>query len=151
MPTQYTWSILCQKPVVDSQTNNINLLDVFEQISINIDKAMIPEPDRAGIETKPKAFPFNYALVTAWTKNASDAASKVDARIEILDPAGKKLKEENIAIEVPADKRRMRHITAFTHLFLTSSGNYLFRVSVKDKNTYKVVSELPLEVHILVK
>lgn len=148
MPLKNIWSALCSRTAVDSQTNNISLFDILEQITVDLSREGFKTGSSTKLEDARKAVPYEYSLVTFWTKTQLGASVKATIKLEIYDPLNQKLKEETFDIVVPELNKRVRHITRFKHLFITSSGIYNFRLSIKkdDQSDYQLVSEVPLEV-----
>ena len=146
---KHIWTVLCRSSVVDNETNNISLQDILERLQINVslnDKNVNNIPE--GI-----IVPFNFEIVTMWAREdfSNKKEIKVDAKIEILDPSGKKLGEMLNNFVMLPEYRRMRNRGKSGNIKLTSSGKYVFRVSAKEENEDKFieVAEIPLEVDLI--
>jgi len=148
---KHIWSVLCKHSIIDNETNNINLEEVLERLQVDV-----------GVDPKtPKALPervtipFGFEIVTLWArKNFEDKDErKVDVRIEIIDPSGKKISEIVNSFVLTPNFRRMRGRARSGNIILTTSGLYIFKVSGKEfgEKDFDVVAELPLEVEILKK
>ncbi len=155
MPIKHIWSILCQRSIIDSQTNNISLLDSLEQVEIVIDQAASKVDPKVDIVSAPKALPYQYSLVSFWTRGDEDTKEIINGsiKIQIVDPSGKKIQENNSEVKIPQGLQRIRNVAKYTHIFVTSSGTYRFRVSMKSKGDidYEPVAEIPLEVRLNIK
>ena len=146
--TKHIWSVLCQKSVVDSRTNNISLIDVFEQLKVNlspIKNANIPTIENINV-------PVQYELVNFWSKTTT-YEEILDIRIVFTDPEGKEIKRLNKKLVIPKDNKRMRDINIIQGISLKESGIYNFVISIKQKgkSSYQKVAELPLEITVVKK
>lgn len=148
---KHVWSVLCKHSIIDNETNNINLEEVLERLQVDV-----------GIDPKnPKALPekvtipFGFEIVTLWArKNFEDKNErKVDVKIEIIDPSGKKISEMINNFVLAPNFRRMRGRARSGNIVLTTSGLYMFKISGKEfgEKDFEIEAELPLEVEILKK
>lgn len=134
------------KSIVDSETNNLSLRDVFEQIKVDV--GSIPHKN-GRIAVGAVNVPINYELVNLWSKTKKREEESVNVAIKILDPKGKELKIIEKTLKIPSDSVRIRARSRIQGLMLTVSGTYIFKVMLKQKNrTFKKVAEVPLEVTI---
>lgn len=141
---KHVWSVLCQKSVVDSTTNNISLIEVFEQLEVDI-KPQSPDIPAPSGDVK---INFPYELVNFWTKD-KNLKSEAEVKITLLDPKGRIIKSLNKHILIPKKNRRLREVNKISDLLLRSSGIYTFKVSIGDgKSKFKTVAEIPLEIKI---
>lgn len=141
---KHIWSVLCQKTIVDSDTNNISLVDILEQLTANVN---IKDPKN---ELKEINVPINFEVVSFWLKDSAEKVVKANLEIEIIDPEGKVLKKFPQTLEFPPNIRRLRSRLRILGFVLTVSGNYVFKVKIKDekRKEYQDVAELPLEVNL---
>ena len=140
--TKHIWSVLCKKTIIDTDTNNISLIDVFEQL-----QAKVNLPQNKNIKL---SIPLEYEVVNFWYKENTDKKEEVDVEITLIDPNNKSLKSFINTITIPDNKKRVRTRLKITGLPITISGIYRFIVKIKEKNTknYKQVAELPIEIKI---
>lgn len=140
---KHIWSVLCRESIIDSETNNISLLNVFEQLSADVS---ISAPDKKHTRVN---VPIKYEVVSLWSKLSN---KKVNARIEveIVDPQGQNLKSFTQELEFPAKMRRMRSRLRITGMSLTVPGDYKYKIKIKEENQdkYIAVAELPLQVEL---
>ena len=139
-PIQYVRTILCNKSIIDTESNNISLMELLEEITIQL-KEPLPEG-------KPAGFPIQFDVVTFWKKEKEADDAKVMVRLEIIDPKGITLNTHDATFDIPKDKQSMRFIIKMGSLNITTSGIYLFRVSYQEQGeaAYKKVDEIPLSV-----
>ena len=140
--TKHIWSVLCKKTIIDTDTNSISLIDVFEQLQTKVNL-----PQNKNIKL---SIPLEYEVVNFWYKENTDKKEEVDVEITLIDPNNKSLKSFINTITIPDNKKRVRTRLKITGLPITISGIYRFIVKIKEKNTknYKQVAELPIEIKI---
>lgn len=135
---KYLRSILCAKSIVESDSGNISLIELVENISINI-KEPLPKD-------KPTNLPFGFELVSFWTKEKDIDDVQTDLRLETVDPNGKVLSSHDSVFTFPKAKQNMRFIFRIGSFNVTESGVYLLRLSYKlhGETEYQIVEEIPL-------
>ena len=143
---KHIWSVLCQRSVVDSQSNNVSLIDVFEQLRVGIS----PFDSSDTSVSEGISIPVQYELVNFWSKTNEVVEEKGSIRIVLLDPKGKEIKRMDKDLIIPQTNRRMREINKIQGISLKGNGIYNFVVSIKqeDSDLYITVAEIPLEVKI---
>ncbi|MBI4130756.1 hypothetical protein HY468_05540 [Candidatus Roizmanbacteria bacterium] len=138
----HIWSVLCQRSVVDSESNNISLIDVFEKLEVNLS---IPDSQK---ELKKINVPVKYEIVSLWDYDEVDQGKKISLQVNFKSPSGKTEKILERILELPHGKKRLRDRINVHGIVVEDSGRYFFQVNEKkekDKN-YKVISTLPLEI-----
>jgi len=73
---QHRWSILCRESSIDSQTNNISLFNILEQVGIDAE---------VFAEKKGGAIPMNLELVTLWEKQVEEEGVDAEVEVELQD------------------------------------------------------------------
>ena len=143
---KHIWSVLCRRSVVDSQSNNVSLIDVFEQLQVGIS----PFDSSDTSVSEGISIPVQYELVNFWSKTNEVVEEKGSIRIVLLDPKGKEIKRMDKDLIIPQTNRRMREINKIQGISLKGNGIYNFVVSIKqeDSDLYITVAEIPLEVKI---
>ncbi|HCC84501.1 MAG TPA: hypothetical protein DEP87_02365 [Candidatus Pacebacteria bacterium] len=145
----HIWSVLCRKSVIDRDTNNISIFDVFEQLSV--DAKIKENPDNnENKDNKKINLPIEYELISFWVKDSRQSPFhfKGDVKVEITNPKGLSEKSFEQVLEMPKDMKRLRARMIINGLIIEESGIYNFIVSIKEPGNqkYKKVSEVPLEV-----
>ena len=141
---KHIWSVVCKSSVIDQDDNNISLHGVLEQLTVSlVPKDLTRNPDKIGI-------PLNYEIVSMWQKKATSKTAYGIIEYILLDPKGKELLKNTQVMEIPKTSKRFRSRMKISGLPLSSSGDYTFQVSLKEKDSreFKLVSELPLEIDI---
>ncbi len=131
---EHIWSVLCSRSIIDSETNNVSIQDVVEQITINA------EPAENGF------LPFPFELITLWGRKESDNPSKGIERITFVTPSGKSEVVSEAEIDL-SNTERHRHRVKFPGLPVSEAGKYYFKVAVKNGNSeWQQVSAVPIKV-----
>lgn len=115
---EHAWSVLCYKGCVDRFTNQISLLDVFEELVIDPDEA-VPTGEM---------LPVRLSLVTLWIRSEPERPEKGKARIRFQTPAGSTAREEyelDVDLESGLWGRTILRMVA-----LPFSGDGLYRFTV---------------------
>lgn len=76
---RHVWTIACARTLSDSETNNISLLDVIEQVNLN------PPAKQAEY-----SLPINLSVVTAWYRSDVSKPERFMHRLSFVFPSGKK-------------------------------------------------------------
>ena len=146
---KHIWSVLCQRSVVDSQSNNISIFDVFEALQVDIN----PTPHARDQKNPEYNIPLQYQVVSLISKEKEDTKdTKCSIRVTLVNSEGEKKILVNQELTFLAHKKRMRSINQIQGLPVNKSGVYHFIVELKeDHGQYKEVADLPLEVKLNIK
>jgi hypothetical protein len=141
---KHIWSVICQKSLIDSEANNISLIDCLEEIQFTFNKNDIKSDDK-------KIIPFKFHLVGFWEVEKED--KNFEIKIEIIDPDKKLLSDSENKFSIEKNILRFRSRIIFEKIPITTQGRYIFKIWQKNKlkNKYELVSELPLGIRILYK
>lgn len=145
MNIKHIWSVLCKESVINQDDNNISIHGVFEELTVFL--APIKE---TGKLSEKFGIPVNYEIVSMWQRNKDIESAKADIEYILVDSENKELLKSTQVIEIPKTSRRHRSRMKITGMPLTKSGDYTFKVKIKEEgsDTFHLVSELPLEVKI---
>lgn len=143
---KHIWSVLCQRSVIDQESNNASLIDVFEQLQVDTNHAGTSEISAP----KDISVPVRYELVNFWSKTKEGEEERGSVRILLSDPAGREIQRIENEIVIPQSNKRIREINKIQGITLKGSGVYNFIISIRQQSseTYEPVAELPLEVKI---
>ena len=141
---KHVWSVLCKQSVIDSESNNISLLNVIEKVEGAVEVK--------GKKPKTLKMPVQMELITLWQRT-SQGKFTFNCKTEIISPENKSLLSIDQDIEFPEDKQRMRNRVRMEFIPITSSGIYVYRTttSIAEKKNSRFVVEIPLEVEISIK
>lgn len=119
------WSILCERSIIDSETNNITLNNIIEEIQVHPKKDGVP----IGVDVA-KPFPMKCELVSLWENQDSAKSVKISIKIGLFDSNGKQILPKEIPVDLVFEKNRarLRHRVRFEALFFTVPGIYSFRI-----------------------
>lgn len=132
----HVWSILCDKVVIDQETNNLSL-DVIDQI--NIPAAEFPEGGR-------RLVPIRLSVVSFWYRRQLDHPARVNTRIRYVDPDQKEIGTIKLDVDL-TNAHRARSIARMGGVPITRAGFYRFIVEVESETKeWKEVASVPLEV-----
>lgn len=142
---KHEWSLLCSNAIVDRDSNNLSLLNVIEQVSLDVNLKEGQEWD----EKAGDMFPLNMVIVTRLRKIISEEESAVGAmKIDFISPDNKMVSsfEQDFELGKGIDNIRMRF--GIGGLKLGKSGIYNFVISLKDGSDekFKKAYSLPLKV-----
>lgn len=142
---KHIWSVLCQKSIVDQQTNNVSLLDVFEALELEI----TPAQNTMTSSNPEFNVPVQYEIISLLSKEKADPKdTQYSIRITLINPGGEKKILVDRELPFLANKRRMRSINQIRGLPINKSGDYHFVVAIKQDERFQEVADLPLEVKL---
>jgi len=128
---EHIWSVLCSRSVIDSETNNVSIHDVIEQIIINA------EPTENGF------LPFPLELITLWGRKELDKSESGIERVSFITPSGKSTVISESKIDLSKVERH-RHRVRFPGLPISEGGRYYFKVEMENGNQYHEMAAIPL-------
>lgn len=146
---RYIWSVLCNSSMLDSETQNLTINNIVEQITISIPKEMV---ERKGAEkSNGYVVPAPLHIVTRVKKILQNQDVSFDIKFEEINPEGKTLNSTSSArfdIKKPFKTFRVR--TNYTPLLIDKSGEYTIRVLLKEstESDFIEVDRIPLEVNV---
>jgi len=147
------WTLLCQNPIIDQQTNQISLLNVLEDIQFDVKgfKKEDVEEGKVSYFKQKTIIPYQFALVTQ-LERSDDFEKSISAKLKItiIDPLGAILSVHEPEIVLEKGKKRMRIITRFEGMEVTRSGTYTYETSIRiaDSNEYQRQGEAKIDVKI---
>lgn len=140
---EHIWSVVCQKALVDRETNLLSMIDVFEQLTLPLDGST-PFNGKDAVNVA-----FNYEVVTFWRRIEGDKPIQGDILIKILSPNNKELANFPVKFEFPANVKNFRAKIRINVLPVIDAGKYKFVVMQKEKNDYETVAEIPFDVMLV--
>jgi hypothetical protein len=142
----HVWSVLCLQSTVDEETNELSMFKILEELNVTSKEKLRYGKD--GVLKTAIGLPVTFQLITLWQKLEGKGAVKFDARIEYVDPSGISHKPFDHEIAIPAGKTRARHRFNVSSILVNQSGQYLFKISARDKNrkAFKHVTDVPLTI-----
>lgn len=135
------WSVLCERAVVDRDTNNISLFNVIEEVALPAQPPM-SLTDAIAKNVVPTAF----ELIVLWARSNSDVPERGLGRVSILipDATPKFTQEHDIDL---SQFLRLRSRLRLPGLPVGGEGTYLFKIEGKPSGgEWTEMFELPLRV-----
>lgn len=142
---QHIWTILCSSSSIDSQTNNVSLYNIIEEVGFQLQ----PTNGQQVNFSEKKGLPFNMEVVSLW-KRTNQENLVADAKVELLDPSNQKMQEALYKLEFKPQHQRMRFIIKMNGITITSQGEYNFSILLKEdgSDNFKEVARIPIVVKI---
>ena len=139
--------MLCLRSILDSDTNNLSLIDLFEEVTLG----MLAKTDveKALAEDKPILVPLPSEIVTLWIRGTEDQPERARARILLEPPSGKTI--ASVEYDVDLSKfNRLRSRSKSPGLPFVGAGKYIFHVQFRSETdeNWKDVARLPLVVKV---
>jgi len=136
---QHVWSVLCARAVIDSESNNISLFDVVEQIvAIGPGIAAIA-PGAEGVA------PVSLELVTLWSRDSLDEATRGRARLRIVGPDGMQIGNP---FEYEVDLTnfvRIRNRFRMAAFPIRGPGKYSVVIETEQDGSWRQVAQVPVQ------
>ncbi len=140
---EHIWSVLCTGSSVDSQTNNVTLFNVLEQLNLTRKHDAPPINLKNG-----EALPFQMELVSLWRKQGIQDAVTGTIRNVLLNPLGQEIGSQTMPLEIKSPNRRMRSRVQINGIQITGPGYYTWQVRLTDGKNDEVVANIPFEILI---
>ena len=132
---RHVWTVVCEKVVVDSRTNNASL-DVLEQVLLG--------PEAFGSDA-PVLVPMPMTIASLWHRNELDDPERGTARMTIIDPSGTRIAEAEIAVDL-TQHVRSRSFAQTGGMPITGVGVYEFVIEQQANDDWTEVARVPLQV-----
>lgn len=139
---KHVWSVLCQRSVVDQNTNSISLFDSLEEITVVSKKE--------DIKSKSIKIDLNYDIVSFIIRDNFNLTEIGKLSIDFINPQKKFVQKFVQKFEMKKGIKRIRVQIKISGMTFVAEGRYIFRISlysIKDKK-YKKAVDLPLDVII---
>ncbi len=140
---EFIWALLCSSSSIDSETNNLSVTNIIEEISI--EEKNLPQ-NYENIEIG-----VNFQLVSLIKRKGDTSATiGADFKLSFTDPDGKILNSTTFPIELIADKARMRQRINIPIIQVTKAGEYNFALEIKLHEADSILDSLkvPLVINI---
>ena len=142
---KHTWSILCEKSVIDVESNNLSLQNIIEELQVDI-----PEDKLATIGGV-KNILFRLEIVTHWNRDTGiNEDLPFDLMIRQLDPDGEVMHSFEHTPIFPKGKKRLRQRIKMESLLIKDPGTYVFEVLAKEDKAgdFILVNKINLDVKL---
>jgi len=143
---RHVWSILCRRSIIDSESNNISLIDVLEGIQANY-----KPKDGDQNNGHPTVIPVDFEVISFFEDIDTSKELRFKIKIDIIAPGNVVNSGSENEVVLPIGPKRLRQRSRINGFPVTVSGSYRMVVKIKqDKEEFKTVAELPLDVTIKV-
>jgi len=132
---RHIWTVVCANAVIDRYTNNVSLLNVLEQVTVQGNLA------QAGL------LPLSLDVLTLWSRETPGVPETASARLTFRSSQDDILATHESDIQLTQNER-LRSRVSFQGLPLRGPGTYIFQVDLLNPATseYRKVAEVPLVV-----
>jgi hypothetical protein len=137
MAISHAWTVLCDRSIIDRDTNNISL-DVIEQVRVRVDST--PSPGEPTLVPQARV-----RIVSLWYRE-SETPERGTVFVALRTPSGRQVEQ---SFELNMDQKRVRSITELVGLHVDVSGIYKFIISLEQPGVERrEVAVVPLEIGI---
>lgn len=117
------WAMLCLRSIVSQSTNNVSLIEVLDDITIQ------PPPDS---EEQPFQ-PINFDFVMYWKIQNDNQEDDYRFRFRIVAPSGKVLLESEQVVDFTKFPKPIM-VYSFSGLPIAGSGSYEFQIQIPNNS-----------------
>ncbi len=142
----HIWSVLCERGVLDSYSNQVTIMNVIEQATIKPDADMV----KALAEGKKVMLPVKVQIVSLWERSEPEKPERFQIRVVLTLPDGT---EKPSAGTVDCDlvtHKGLRTFTSIGNLSYGGPGNYHYLVQQRRDEQAEWITAASLPVHIIV-
>jgi hypothetical protein len=132
----HIWTVLCSRSIIDSETNNITLFEVLEQLTL-------AGPPLA----REIAIPLHFEVVSLWSRARDDQPSRGRARLLLITPSGTVVKNQEYDIDLSVYSRSRTRVRVIG-LPVPEAGHHQFCVQlrVEEETEWRDVAKIPLQI-----
>ena len=129
----HIWTVICEKSITDSRSNNISLINIMEQIRV------APKEDIRGIL-------LELEVVSLWCRSDADQPETGHTRTILCSPIGDELAQSELITIDLTKYQRIRASWKFIGLPYSDDGRYHFVVQRQIDDQWQTVATVPLEI-----
>ena len=130
---EHIWTVVCEKSITDSRSNNISLINVIEQIRF---------APQEGVQTVPIT---GLEVISMWCRSDSNTPETGNSRTTLLSPSGDELGQDKTIIDL-TKYQRIRRTWMFVGFPFTGAGRYHFVAQRQIDDQWETVATVPLEI-----
>ena len=145
---KHIWTVVCRESKIDEVTNNISILDAYENLQFSVDTQ--DEDYKKGL---PIGVPFNFEIVSLFFRDQKGKVDELEESVLALDPHGKRLGEFESKIQFKKEHDRIRNLMKLDTIVLTTSGTYLFQIFTKrpdESGKKEQITVIPINITVSV-
>lgn len=139
------WALLCEKAILDRDTNNASFINVVEEITVPASPPKIP----SGSDIEPILM-LDLRMAILWARSNPDMPESGEARVRLIAPD----ETASVSAELMVDLTESQRMRGIGHLIespfpVLQEGQYLFKVEAKTEGLdWQEMFELPLWVKV---
>lgn len=137
------WTIICEKSLIDTDSNLISLINSLETINVNL-KVKKEDDKKNSIHS----VAMNYEIVSYWFRDKELVSKDYNIKMDLISPDGKTLNTFNQIMNFPEKISRLRSRMQVSGLTVNKSGTYYIVTSYLEDNNYIEISKNPFEIII---
>jgi hypothetical protein len=133
----HVWTVLCQRSLIDRNSNNVTLIEIIEQLNIT------------GRED-PIVVQMPMELVSLWTRRDPETRARGRYRISFIEPDNAMTLEPYVADIDLTNHSRFRTRARMGGFPIRRAGRHKFRVDlqVEGEEEWRQIVEVPVQVNI---
>ena len=148
----HRFSLMCEKGIIDSGTNNISLINIMEELSVAIKKSDYQQLNGKDVDKEEFVdIPFLFEIVSFWKNNGHK--EKLDVRIDLLAPSGKALNQFYPKFKFDSQNDKLRTTIKVDGVKINKESgvyNYVIHYRNRESEKYKIVATIPLVINFKV-
>ena len=139
------WALLCEKAIIDRETNNASFINVVEEIIVPASPPQMPP----GSEIEPIVV-LDLHMAILWARSNPVVRESGEARVRLIAPD----ETASISAELIVDLTESQRLRGIGHLVespfpISQEGQYLFKVEAQTADLdWQEMFELPLWVKV---
>jgi hypothetical protein len=138
------WAVLCERAIIDRDTNNVSLINVIEEIAISVQP---PEgaPDEA---SDGRLVLANMELVVLWVRSDLEVPERGYGRIRVIAPDEREAPTHENEVDL-TQYLRLRTRIRLTSLPMRGSGVYRIKIEGRAPPSSEWTEEFDLPLRVV--
>jgi hypothetical protein len=142
MSVEHAWTVVCDKTIIDRETNNISL-DSAEQLNVEL---LPPTGDAPGVMLAAR-----ISIASLWYRSPVDQPAKANHRMRVIAPNQETVGQTDAVVDL-TEHTRTRTISKLPALPVPKAafggGWYYFVIELETNGEWRQVAKVPLEFQI---
>lgn len=135
----------------DENDKSLSIFKIIDKFSFRLNEEQLKELASKKPGSEQTIFPVSYFLVSSWLIKDSDNTDKsFEVDVQLIDPKGKTIYKHSRPMTVPAKSTRVRVNMNIQGLGYTVSGEYKYKVTLKDdgRDIGEEIYEFPIDIEL---
>jgi hypothetical protein len=147
---EHVWSIICHQSTTDSESNNVSLINLIENVTFTVPTNVIEEVRTS--KAKGIIFPLDYEIISRFRRNDDVDIKHFYSRLRMMNPEGNEVTatgENEMIFSQGVKNVRMR--AKFNDIAVQNSGVYrvLIETRLSTEAKFETVGSIPLEINLI--